>query len=1095
MITSDITVGGLQIETDDLGMVYEAPTAANGFTQTFIVSGAATFTVNSYSLAIRLGGEDSDGIVIENGVLKRLDATVSSDTLSVGGLSFSIDDFRVIYDSTGGSNLVAVTGGATFAVAGSTISVSFGGGDTDGLVLVNGQLQSLTMSVTADIDLKGLNFGTRNLTIGYDRVAGRFAMHGDIFLSTGGASPTLNGLTATLGNAASPGLVIVNGELESMNIAVSGSFNLFGVTLTAESLSVQYSRSTGIVQLQGGVAVQLSNIIRGSVSLPNGGIVINTQTGQVEVHGLRLEFDVRLGAFRIDDLFVEYTRSAAGQISIAAGGVVTLPGGMAIGGQFSIVNGRFSSVALSYDAGSSLGIALGNSGLYLTKLGGSLQNLDNLSQLTVTASAEVTFAKTINFLGQTGKLFVATGTLTVSPQQLSIRGDIALIALKGQNDTSYRGLLGEGSVELSLDWTRGIYRASVTNIPVWGIFSLSGSFTFTNSGDVTIRGTVAVVVPSVIPVIGGMTLGGAGFYFQVRPDTSTRTDDYAAAWVDLGFLGQYGFKVDFNGDFFFLDSKDIANLGNDSLLAPTGQYIYAYHFNVPQNVTFARFQVKTPVLANPFFLRTAGQMIGVTSGPNFLSYALPQLSSSNIIIPPDQFSSFGSRYQNGSDSWVLMLGRADGTVSVPAGLYTVYVTSMTPLVEGFAPQVTPFYQYAKPTIAITGVEIDESANLHLNLNPASYAPGACRQPQPARRRPSGCTTTTRRTGRRRTRAVTTARRSRAYRTRFDREATNAITRSYTWSELLALSPDPYRTDPYHFYAVIDDGINEPVFSAYSGPVIPPEPVTIGAPSVQGYTPQVPMAFSAASGNAITLSQVGLKTPVRVVLETSHGHLWLPGDDRARNSIELQGAAEDLTAILDGLQYLPERSGRPDTLTIQRHRPPRAKRILPRTVHRLGAFAHRPRGVAAGTVGVNCRAEHGRDCRSGHQPTSGERPRLRGRVPGHSAPHGANTSFGNPEYRRIRRGHRHLDNRQSAARRLRSIGVGRHGRCGNRRGDFAHRRLGHQPGGRSASGRQHLCGPTRRERAVQRGPHRRYSLPRQHPREQPRRDPRRHPEHR
>ena len=436
---------------------------------------------------------------------------------------------------------------------------------------------------------------------------------------------------------------------------------------------------------------------------------------------------------------------------------------------------------------------------------------------------------------------------------------------------------------MSLDWTRGIYRASVTNIPVWGIFSLSGSFTFTESGDVTIRGTVAVVVPSVIPVIGGMTLGGAGFYFQVRPDTSTRTDDYAAAWVDLGFLGQYGFKVDFNGDFFFLDSKDIANLGNDSLLAPTGQYIYAYHFNVPQNVTFARFQVKTPVLANPFFLRTAGQMIGVTSGPNFLSYALPQPSSSNIIIPPDQFSSFGSRYQNGSDSWVLMLGRADGTVPVPAGLYTVYVTSMTPLVEGFAPQVTPFYQYAKPTIAITGVEIDESANLHLNLNPASYAPSALPTatsgsqttiklyyddtPDGSSANPSGYDGTQ------------IARLPYAIRS----GATNVITRSYSWSELLALSPDPYRTDPYHIYAVIDDGINEPVFSAYSGPVIPPEPVTIGAPSVQGYTPQVPMVFSAASGNAITLSQVGLKTPVRVVLETSHGHLWLPGDDRERNS--------------------------------------------------------------------------------------------------------------------------------------------------------------------------------------------------------------------
>jgi pimeloyl-ACP methyl ester carboxylesterase len=913
-ITGDITAGGLQIQTDRLGMVYEAPTAGNGFTQTFVVSGSATFTVSSHPLSIRLGGADSDGIVIENGVLKRLDATVTSDTLSVGGLAFSIDDFRVVYDTTSGSNLVAITGGATFAVAGSTISVSFGGGDTGGLVLVNGQLQSLTMTVTADIDLKGLNFGARDLTIGYDRLAGRFVMSGDLFLSTGGASPTLNRLTASLGNASSPGLVIVNGELESMNIAVSGSFNLFGVTLTAESLSVQYSRSTGILQLQGGVAVQLSNIIRGSVSLPNGGIVINTQTGQVEVNGLRLEFDVQLGAFRIDDLFVEYTRSTNGQISISAGGVVTLPGGIAIGGQFSIANGRFSSVSLTYDAGSSLGIALGNTGLYLTKLGGSLRNLDNISQLTVTASAEVTFAKSINFLGQTGKLFVATGTLTVSPQALSIRGDVALIAIKGPNDTSYRGLLGEGSVELNLDWTRGIYRASVTDLPIWGFFTLSGSFTFTETGDVTIRGEVEVAVPSVIPVIGGMTLGGAGFYFQVRPNT-THTDDFAAAWVDLGFLGQYGFKVDFNGDFFFLDSEDIEALGSESQAAPSGQYIYAYHFHVPENVTFARFRVQTPVLANPFFLTTPGQMIGATSTPNFLTYAITQLGSSNIIVPADQLSGIGSRHKDSDDSWVLMLGRADGTVAVPTGQYTVYVTSMTPLIDGFAPKVTPFYQYRKPTIALTSAKPD-SANLVVRFDPASYAPGALPTtttgsqttirlyyddtPDGSAANPGGYD------------GIRFA--SLPYATRSG--GSNVIARSYTWSELLALSPNPYRAEPYYIYAEIDDGVNEPVFSAYSAPVVPPEPVTIGAPSVQGYAPQTPVGFSSATGNAITLSQVGLDTPVRVVIETSaDGVLLLPGDQE-RDRIELEGTVEEVTAALDGLQYIPRRHDGPETLTVR-----------------------------------------------------------------------------------------------------------------------------------------------------------------------------------
>jgi pimeloyl-ACP methyl ester carboxylesterase len=901
-------LGGVQFEASGLNLTYTSDDRLS-------LRGSATLGFGEFQVTAALGNGQTPGILIHDGELEGVHASLGTTPLAFGPVTITPSTFIFDYDAT--ANRYAITGGAALAFGGQSISVDLGDSDTDGLVLVNGQLQSLDMKVSADFDLKGLRFGVRDLTISYDRLASRFAMSGDLFLSTGGASPTLSGLTASLGNAASPGLVIVNGQLESMNIAVSGSFNLFGVTLTAESLSVQYSRSTGILQLQGGVAVQLSNIIRGSVSLPNGGIVINTQTGQVEIHGLRLEFDVQLGAFRIDDLFVEYTRSTSGQISIAAGGVVTLPGGIAIGGQFSIVNGRFSSIALSYDAGSSLGIALGNSGLYLTKLGGSLRNLDNVSQLTVSASAEVTFGKSVNFLGKTGKLFVATGTLTVSPQRLSISGDVDLVAIKDEGDTEYNGLLGEGSIDLSLDWTRGIYRASVTVEQLWNIFNLEGSFTFTESGDFTIRGSVAMVVPDVIPVIGGMTLGGAGFYFQVRPNTATLTDDYAAAWIDLGFLGQYGFKVDFTGDFAFLDSEDIASLGSDGPRAtPSGQFIYAYHFNVPENVTFARFQVTSPILTSPLFLQTQGQMIGVTNTVNFITYAIQQQNSTSFIIPADQFSSVGSRYKDSEDSWVLMLGRADGTVIVPRGQYTVYVTSLIPLVETLAPTVLPFYQYRKPTIEITGVETDDSANLHVSLDPASYAIGSLPTattgskttirlyyddtPDGSRENPSGYD------------GIQFA--SLPYATRSG--GSTVIANSYTWRELLSLSPNPYRAEPYYIFAVIDDGVNEPVFSAYSAPVVPPEPVTIGSPSVQGFTPQVPVVFSAASGNAITVSQLGFKTPVRVVLESSHGGLLLPGDDHEQNRIELEGTAGELTALLDGLRYRPDSSGRPETLIIR-----------------------------------------------------------------------------------------------------------------------------------------------------------------------------------
>jgi len=325
-----LTFGGASFYLGQLQFGYSSGNGVHHFE----FGGAGSITIADHTINLEFGNSTAHtpGIVIEDGTVTQFAAHISSESLEFGGVTFTNPTLDLSYQAAG--QQLAIIGGATIEVAGSRIGVHLGGNDTDGLVLENGQLQSLTMSVEADFDLKGLHFGVHDLTIGYDRGASRFLMYGSLFVSTGGDSPTLNHLTATLGDANNPGLVIVGGDLQSLNIGISGSFSLFGVTLTADDLTVQYVSSSGIVQIQGGVAVQLSNYIRGSVSLPNGGITINTQTGAVQVNGLRLEFDVQLGAFRIDDLFVEYTdaRPTGGQVTIAAGGTVTLPGGFSVGG-------------------------------------------------------------------------------------------------------------------------------------------------------------------------------------------------------------------------------------------------------------------------------------------------------------------------------------------------------------------------------------------------------------------------------------------------------------------------------------------------------------------------------------------------------------------------------------------------------------------------------------------------------------------------------------------------------------------------------------------------------------------------------------------
>src|SRR5262249_28600299 len=143
----------------------------------------------------------------------------------------------------------------------------------------------------------------------------------------------------------------------------------------------------------------------------------------------RFEADANFGAVQVHDLVVEYEQTDA-ETKWSAKGSVQLAPGVEVEGTFEIVNGKIARIGLDWDAGNSptaLGIALGDSGMYLTHVGGKISNLDSPDDIEVDINARVTYGPHYVVMGKRYAMFEADGDLVVNKDEFKLVGDVKVI--------------------------------------------------------------------------------------------------------------------------------------------------------------------------------------------------------------------------------------------------------------------------------------------------------------------------------------------------------------------------------------------------------------------------------------------------------------------------------------------------------------------------------------------------------------------------------------------------------------------------------------------------------------------------------------------
>ena len=512
-VDSNIKVGGVSFTTTGLEFTYVKSTAA------FTLAGSADVSVTGIgNLSITFGQGSSPGLVITSGVLVSLNATVDSN-INVGAVMLTTTGLEFIYAASTSTFTLAGSAGASVSGIGN-LTVTFGHGSNSGLVITNGSLVSLDMTVDSDIEVSGVTIKTTGLEFTYVASTSAFSLLGQAEIDVN----KVGNLSATFGHGASPGLVISNGVLASLDMTVDSNINVGGVSFTTTGLEFTYVKSTAAFTLAGSAGVSVTGIGNLSVTFGHGsspGLVVSS--GALVSLDMTVDSNISMGGVTFKTAGLEFT-------------YVTSIATFTLAGSAGVSVAGIGNLNLTFGHGS-------NPGLVVT--GGALVSLDmtvdsNIKVGAVTFQTTgleftyVTSTATFTLAGSAGLSVAGIGNLTVTFGHGSNPGLVVTNGALVSLDMTVDSDINVGAVTIKTTGLEFTYVTSTATFTLAGSAGLSvagiGNLTVTfghgsSPGLVIINGALAsldMTVDSNISV-GSVTFQTTGLEFTYVTSTATFT--------------------------------------------------------------------------------------------------------------------------------------------------------------------------------------------------------------------------------------------------------------------------------------------------------------------------------------------------------------------------------------------------------------------------------------------------------------------------------------------------------------------------------------------------------------------------------------------
>ncbi len=311
-INSDFTIHGLTVSPQSLTLSYSS--------DVFKLFGSAVVQLGTDFITVSFGDEANPGLLVTSGTFDQVSMGLTAN-FALKSLGFAPNGLSFEWDN--GNNVFEIYGGATVSFDSESMMVSLGDAISPGIEISNGDLTKINLGLSADFNLKGLSFKPEGLTFQWDSSSDEFQMFGNVLTSFDSET-----IEANLGNAGAPGLTILSGVVQKVNIGFRTEFMIKDLSFKQENLSFHWDKSTDQFEIFGDSEVTFDGesilISMGSDADPGirivGGIVdhinlgvsanFNMKSIDFQANGLTFHWDKSADQFEI---FGETSTSFDGQ--------------------------------------------------------------------------------------------------------------------------------------------------------------------------------------------------------------------------------------------------------------------------------------------------------------------------------------------------------------------------------------------------------------------------------------------------------------------------------------------------------------------------------------------------------------------------------------------------------------------------------------------------------------------------------------------------------------------------------------------------------------------------------------------------------------
>ena len=559
-----------------------ATTGSNAKPETLTLTGTATETIGSgasaKTLSLELGSPSvaptttataipfTTGLVIQNGSVSSLSARATASNWTFAGGTFNTTaalNYLAATSSTPETLIMSGSGNVT--VGGwSSLYVTFGDTVRPGLVISNGTLNSLNLTVTAANGTISLTGGASltpySLTFSYDSTAG---------YTIGGTSrinlPTLGTFNVTASGT------VINNKFQNFTLSTTSSnasISMLGATFNPSNLILSYDPQTGLTFTGAGQA---------TFALHTFDV---TATGAIKANSLQSlaltllangdGWTIAGANFRPKSMTMTYAATPlkwtiGGTASVDFTGPVTIHTDVTMGGDFSA--GQFQSFSLGLSDASAINV---NASMGATGISGGLSGPFTLGYSLATQEFHI---------GGNSTTPLAHGNLSVTGPQLASRLNLGV---DFSLDFSNSGVIDQATVRIN-DAALIRVTASLGSANISGSLSGPLSLTYTKAtsslsvyGSATTPLVHGTLVLSGVPGFGNTTLP-VDFSLSVVADviqqatvnvTGTATVGLSASGVTLVRASvtnpQFSYQVTTAGSRFALSGSASATLGSSS---------------------------------------------------------------------------------------------------------------------------------------------------------------------------------------------------------------------------------------------------------------------------------------------------------------------------------------------------------------------------------------------------------------------------------------------------------------------------------------------------------------------------------------------------